>query len=384
MRRARRRQARAGLDHDLAGRALGGPGQRAREPVEPDRRAGEARASPRRRRRAARGPRRPRPGCGGSCRGRRARRSAAGRWGGRRRRPPRSRPTSTTVPPGAAASTAARHASGPADRLEHQRRGAPSASTARAPSASAWARRSGWRSATVTVAAGEHEQPREHEAHRPAAEHAGVGAPRRRAPRRAPPPRAARPSPRPAGSRPSGIACSAAAGAAMRSAKAAEHPARRAADLRPPGPAGRAPPARHGVGHEHALAGVLARPGRLVPEGHGYAGSTGMAAAEHLHVGAARRRGVHAHDDLALRVGHLLHAQVVRARRAAPPSRHHDRLERLPAARHLQRARRPRRGPARCDTSGAGIDAAGGEQVERRADVAAGRPSRTPSRPSSR
>ena len=132
-----------------------------------------------------------------------------------------------------------------------------------------------------------------------------------------------------------------------------EHPARRPADLRPTGPAWRAPPARDRVGHQHALAGVPARPGRLVSERARIRWQHRMAALEHLDVRAARRRGVHANDDLALRVGHVLYPQVTGSVQQRRPHGTTTALSASPL-RVISSARPTSSRPMRCETSGAG------------------------------
>ena len=127
-------------------------------------------------------------------------------------------PTSTTVPPGRAAATACSQASA-RPTASKTRSCSPSSEAERAPSASAWARRSGWRSQHEHVAALEHEQPREHQPDRPAAEDGGVRARRCRARRRARRRRAARPSRRRRSPGHRGSRAARAGGAAMRSAK---------------------------------------------------------------------------------------------------------------------------------------------------------------------
>ena len=117
----------------------------------------------------------------------------------------------------------------------------------------------------------------------------------------------------PAKSRPSGIACSAADGAAMRSAKppstqvGARQIAARPARHGPQVAAG------HGVAHEDALAGVGAHAGGLVAEARRVVAQDPVAVAQHLAVGAARGGRPHLDQHLAGGLVDLLDAQVVGA-----------------------------------------------------------------------
>ena len=113
-------------------------------------------------------------------------------------------------------------------------------------------------------------------------------------------------------------------------------------------------PARHGAHAPHATESetstrspVSARtPGGLVPERARVRREDPVPVAPHLHVGAARRRGLDLDEHLAglgLRVWTLLHPQVAGAVQDARPSRQDDRLQRAAAALQLERmARSPR------------------------------------------
>ena len=141
--------------------------------------------------------------------------------------------------------------------------------------------------------------------------------------------------------------------------EAAEHPLRLAADLRPPGGAGAAGPARHRVADQHALAGVLAHAAHLVPEGRRARRQQRMAAAPHLHVGPAGGGRLDPDHDLARprdRVGDLEHAQVLVAEQQGGPHESPGRFAALTASPRLSargpRVARPARRPSRRAGSG--------------------------------
>ena len=318
-----------------------------------------ARASPRRRLASRPSAGRPRRGCGGRRRGRRARRSAAGRSA-----------AATSVPARAAADEhdASRRARRPRPRPATPRAGRrprrrascarSSARAPRAPSASACARRSGWRSQTVTSRPSSTSSRASISPIVPPPRTRDVGA--RRSPARATACTARRSGSAiaaPAGSSPSGTACSAACG---RRDQLGER--RRAPSVIARQSCGR--PARHGahaphgdrVADEHALAGVRAHAGRLVAEARRVGAEDRVAVAQHLHVGPARRRRLDARRAPRPRgSGRLLDAQVVRA--VEDRGAHHGQHERLDRVAGARAARAPRRCPRaarRCVTSGSG------------------------------
>jgi hypothetical protein len=95
--------------------------------------------------------------------------------------------------------------------------------------------------------------------------------------------------------------------------EAAEHPGRVSADLGAPTTAWLAGAAGDRIGYEHSLAGVNAHAGGLVAERARVGREHPVAVAPHLDVGAARGRRLHLDDHLAVRLGHLLHAQIPRS-----------------------------------------------------------------------
>ncbi len=159
-------------------------------------------------------------------------------------------------------------------------------------------------------------------------------------------PRAARPSPPPPRAVRPGSGAARCAGAAIRSAKPpSTHVGARQICARP-ARQGSQRPARHRVGHEHALAGVDAHAGGLVAERARIRPQRPVAVAPHLHVGAAGRRRLHLDDHLAVRLGHLLDAQVLGTVTGSRPSRD--------STTHLQRLRPVAGGRARAPVCSSG------------------------------
>jgi hypothetical protein len=109
------------------------------------------------------------------------------------------------------------------------------------------------------------------------------------------------------------------------SGEAAEHPARRPADLRPPGAAARALPAGDGVGHQDPLARVDPLAGDLVPERAWVGRQDPVAMPDHLRVRAARGARFDPDEHLVPRRDRLLHLVHPQVARAVQPGRPHGR-----------------------------------------------------------
>ena len=275
--------------------------------------AAPARASRPCRRRAAPARGRPRRARGGRRRGGRARRSAAAASAARVRA---GRAAADEHDPAARRAGLDRGAPRvrPADRLEDDVVAAEPAAVI-APSASACARRSAWRSASVTVRPSATSSAASIWPIGPPPSTPASGASARAGARSTACTAAASGSAiaAPAGSSPSGTACSAASGrrSARRSRRAPSAARGRSAGARR-GTGGTA--ARDGVADEHALAGVGAHARRLVAEARRVGRQDRVPAAPHLHVGAARGRRLDADEHLA-RPG----SGSGRPRRAGPP-----------------------------------------------------------------
>ena len=162
------------------------------------------------------------------------------------------------------------------------------------------------------VAPVEHEQPREHEPDRPAAEHGDIGRVGAACHR------VHAGGQRLGHGRPGEVQ---AAGDRVQRGRrrgdalgeAAEHPGRSAADRRAPRAARAAGAAGHRVADEDALARVGAHAGGLVAEARRILAQDPVAVAQHLAIGPAGGGGPDLHEHLAGRLGHLLDAQVVGA-----------------------------------------------------------------------